>query len=40
VADPVRPYEPPRIEKLGSLRDLLAAKSVAGVDGPFNPGKH
>lgn len=27
-----RAYEPPRIEKLGSLRDLLAAKSGLGND--------
>jgi len=37
---PARAYEPPRIEKLGSLRDLLAVKSISGVDGPMNPGKH
>lgn len=27
-----RAYEPPRVEKLGSLRDLLAAKSGLGND--------
>ncbi len=27
-----RAYEPPRVEKLGSLRDLLAAKTGPGVD--------
>lgn len=27
-----RAYEPPRVERLGSLRDLLAAKSGLGND--------
>lgn len=31
-AEVVRPYEPPRVEKLGSLRDLLAVKTGPGVD--------
>ena len=31
-----RPYEAPRVEKLGSLRDLLAAKSGPALD----PGGH
>ncbi len=29
---PARAYEPPRVEKLGSLRDLLARKSGPGID--------
>ncbi len=32
AAAPARAYEPPRVVKLGSLRDLLAAKSGPGVD--------
>ena len=35
---PARAYEPPRVEKLGSLRDLLAAKSGSNVDNsPVHP---
>lgn len=30
--EPARAYEPPRVERLGSLRDLLAAKSGSGID--------
>ena len=26
------PYEPPRVERLGSLRDLLAVKTGPGTD--------
>jgi len=37
-ASPARAYEPPRVEQLGSLRDLLAAKSGPGVDpSPVHP---
>lgn len=33
-----RAYQPPRVEKLGSLRDLLAAKSGVNVDNsPVHP---
>lgn len=35
-------YVPPRVEKLGNLRDLLAVKTGASLDtAPGNPGfKH
>jgi len=38
ATEPARDYEPPRVEKLGSLRDLLAAKSGPGLDpSPVHP---
>ncbi|HEY6105253.1 MAG TPA: hypothetical protein VIV59_04675 [Anaeromyxobacteraceae bacterium] len=38
AAEPARDYEPPRVEKLGSLRDLLAAKTGPGLDpSPVHP---
>jgi hypothetical protein len=38
AAEPARAYEPPRVEKLGSLRDLLAAKTGPGIDpSPVHP---
>ena len=36
---PIRAYEPPRVEKLGSLRDLLAVKTGPAMDpSPIHPG--